>query len=301
MGTSMRVEAYGGTPALRQQAADEAFAAIAEVDRLMSDYRADSELALLNRDAAARAVAVSPPVFAVLDAADHVSRLSRGAFDVTTGPLAALWGVKDHHPRIPTPAELAAVRPLVDYRNVLLDRQARTVRFTRENVALDLGGIAKGFASEVAAGSLTRRGLAGVVDAGGSQFMVGLPLGKRSWSIGIGDPDRPTRVLGAVETGGGAVATASDPPGTVAASHPLDPRSLQPATGALSATVVSPDGTLCDALSRAALVLGPDEGLALLSRFPDTWGVMAYRQADGGVGVRVTAGRETAFHPLVGR
>ena len=63
-----------------------------------------------------------------------------------------------------------------------------TVRFTRPGVEIDLGGIAKGFAVELAAGALRRRGLSGFIDAGGNQFMVGAPPGKRGWSVGITDP-----------------------------------------------------------------------------------------------------------------
>jgi thiamine biosynthesis lipoprotein len=181
MGTSVRVEVYGGTPGDRQAAADEAFGAIAEVDRLMSDYRSDSELTHLNQTAAQAPVVVSAPMFAVLDAADRVSRASDGAFDVTVGPLVRSWGFKDKRAHVPTPEDLADLRGVVGFRNVAIDREAHIVRFARPGVEIDLGGIAKGFAVEVAAASLSRRGLGGLVDAGGNQFMVGLPPGKKKW------------------------------------------------------------------------------------------------------------------------
>ena len=131
MGTSIEVQAFGGDEATRRTAIDEAFAAFAEIDRLMSNYRADSELAALNRDAARESVSVSEPMFAVLDAARRVSAASGGAFDITVGPLVRLWGFYDKAPHIPSDAELASVRPLVDYRQVLLDAGQRTVRFAR--------------------------------------------------------------------------------------------------------------------------------------------------------------------------
>ena len=113
MGTSVRIEIYGGDAALRQQAADEAFAAVAEVDSLMSDYRADSEVTRVNQAAADSPVVVSAPLMAVLSAGERVSRESQGAFDVTLRPALMLWGFKNHAPHIPTSQEIGEVQPLI--------------------------------------------------------------------------------------------------------------------------------------------------------------------------------------------
>ncbi len=129
MGTSIEVEAFGGTAEARAAAIDEAFGAFAEVDRLMSNYRDDSELAVINRDAARQPVRVSDPMMSVLQAAQKVSAQSGGGFDVTVGPLVRLWGFHDKKPHQPTAEEFAAVRPLVDYRNLVLDAAQHTVRF----------------------------------------------------------------------------------------------------------------------------------------------------------------------------
>ena len=301
MGTSIRVEVYGGTLGDRQAAAAEAFGAVAEVDRLMSDYRSDSELTRLNQTAAHGAVPVSAPLLSVLEAADRVSRASAGAFDVTVGPLVRLWGFKDKRAHMPTAAELAVVRDVVDYRNVILDRAAHSVRFARLGVQIDLGGIAKGFAVEVAAASLRRRGLSGVVDAGGNQFMVGLPPGKPRWSVGLSRPGGADALLGVLDLAGGALSTSSDASNFLTAGgktygHLLDPRSLQPSDASLSVTIVSPDGTLSDALSKAVFVLGPRAGLELLASFPHTAGIVAYQLADGRLAVAVSPELAAAFH-----
>ncbi len=306
MGTSVRVEVYGGAFADRQAAASEAFGAIAEIDRLMSDYRTDSELSHLNQTASREAVPVSAPMFAVLAAADRVSRASGGAFDVTVGPLVSLWGFKDKHAHVPSSTELTRLREVVGFRNVVLDRQARTVHFLRSGVQVDLGGIAKGFAVEVAARSLGRRGLSGVVDAGGNQFMVGLPPGKRQWSIGISHPEKPEALLGVIDLAGGALSTSSDASNFLTVDgktygHLLDPRSLHPSTASLSVTIVSADGTLSDALSKAVFVLGPRAGLDLLVSFPNTMGVVAYREPDGRIGVAVSPGLVPTFRRASGR
>lgn len=306
MGTSVQVQAFGGDAALRQAAIDEAFAAIAEVDRLMSNYRSDSELTHLNASAAHTPVDVSDPMLRVLQAAQKVSADSGGAFDVTVGPLVKLWGFFDKRPHVPTDAELAAVRPLVDYRNVLIDPRLHTVSFARPQVEIDLGGIAKGFAVEVAADVLRRRGLAGFVDAGGNQYMVGTPPGKARWTIGVKDPETPGGLLGAIEVQDGSVSTSSNDSNFLVADgrrygHLLDPRTLKPSAAAMSVTIVSRDGTLADAMSKAAFILGPRQGIALIDSYPEMAGAIAYRKSDGSMGLALSRRLVGRFHAAPGR
>jgi thiamine biosynthesis lipoprotein len=268
----------------------------------MSNYRPDRELARVNALAASGAIEVTDPMLRVLEAAQQVSADSNGAFDVTVGPLVKLWGFFDKHPHVPSGAELAVVRPLVDYRNLVLDPARHTVRFARPGVEVDLGGIAKGFAVELAAGVLRRRGLAGFVDAGGNQYMVGTPPGKGRWTVGVKDPDAPDRMLGAIDLQEGSVSTSANESNFLVVDgrrygHLLDPHSLQPSTASESVTIVSRDGTLADAMSKAAFMLGPRQGLALIDSYPALAGVIAYRRSDGHVGVAVSRRLLGSFHP----
>lgn len=270
MGTSVRVELSGGDDLRRAEAADEAFAAVADVERVMSDYRPDSELARVNATAAGQPVIVSGPLFAVVAAAERIEATSGRAFTA----VVAGRGVG---------------RPL------LLNAAERTIRFTAPGVRLSLDGLAKGFAAELAAGSLRRRDLSGTVDIGGVQFMVGRPVGKPLWTVGIAHPSVRGALLGALEVTGGAVATATH---TVAGSGSAP---LHEAADTRLATVVSADGTLADALSRAAVTLQPAEALALLARFQDTWGLVASRGPDGALSIAVSAGHASAFHQAPSR
>ena len=289
----MQVQAIGGDEAARRAAIDESFAAMAEVDRLMSNYRSDSELSHVNREAARGPVVVSDPLLRVIEAAQRVSADSNGAFDVTVGPLVQLWGFRDKMPHIPTSAELAAVRPLVGYRGLIVDAPHHTIRLVHPGMEIDLGGIAKGFAVEVAANVLRRHGLTGFIDAGGNQYMLGTPPGKPFWTVGIKNPDVADRLIGVVDVKGGSVSTSADYANFLVAAgrtygHLLDPHTLQPSMASLSATIVSEDGTLADAMSKAAFVLGPQQGIALIDATPGMAGVIAYRKPDGGVGVAVS-------------
>lgn len=301
MGTSIDIEAYGGDLATRRAAIDRAFAAIAEIDRLMSNYRDDSELALVNRRAAIAAVPVSDPMFAVLDAAQRVSGDSGGAFDVTVGPLVRLWGFHDKRPHVPTLTELASIRQLIGYNNVVLTTAGHTVRFVQPGVELDLGGIAKGFAVEVAANALRDAGLSGLIDAGGNQYLLGHPPSKTRWTVGIKNPEQVKNLLGTIDTEETSVSTSANSSNFFEADgrrygHILDPHSLRPATSALSVTILSRDGTLADALSKAVFVLGPSAGLRLLASYPGTSAVVAYRAPDGAIAVASSLTPGTVFH-----
>lgn len=302
MGTSMSIEAIGGSADARATAIDEAFAAMVEVDRLMSNYRADSELAAINRRAADGPVTLSEPMMSVLAAADQVSRRSRGAFDITIGPLMKLWGFYQKQPHVPTARELDAVRPLIGYQYVELNPAARTVRFTRRGVELDLGGIAKGFAAELAGGVLRRRGLSGAIDAGGNQYFVGTPAGRTRWNVGIEDPGTRGALLGVLSVEAGAVATSGgyhnffEVAGT-RYGHILDPRTLRLSDRSLSVTIVSRDATLADALTKPVFLLGPVEGLALAESFPGTMAIIATRAPGGGVALAMSKGLSGAFSP----
>lgn len=303
MGTSTEVRAWGGDPATRTAAIDDAFAAFADVDRMMSNYRDDSELARVNRDAARGPVPVSEPLFRVIQAADLVSRQSNGAFDITVGPLVRLWGFHDHKPHVPSARELDVVGPLVNFRNVMLDEDARTVRFVRPGTELDLGGIGKGFAVELAAAALRARGLSGFIDAGGNQYLLGQPLGKATWTVGVRDPDNADGLLGTLAVPEGSVSTSATYANFLTMNgrkygHILDPRTLMPSDASVSVTIWSPDGTLADALSKAAFVLGRERGLALIDSMPRTMGLIAYRDTDGHVATIMSAGLRGAFHSV---
>lgn len=302
MGTSVLVEVHGQDADRRKAAIDEAFAAMSEVDRLMSNYRADSELTRMNREAATRDVELSEPLYRVLEAGQRVSRDSNGAFDMTVGPLVGLWGFFDKKPHLPSAVELDAIRPVVNFRNLLLDPVRRTARFVRPGVEIDLGGIAKGFAVEIAAQAIARRDLSGLVDAGGNQFVVGTPVGKTGWTFGIKNPDDTSSLVGVVEVAHGSVATSANYANFLAADgqrygHLLDPRTLRPSTASLSVTILSDDATLADASTKAAFVLGPTEGLAFIDANPALAGLIVYRDHSGSVRIARSKRLGARFKP----
>jgi thiamine biosynthesis lipoprotein len=244
LGTFVEITAAGLEDEKLNAAAAAAFAAIDKIQRLMSAHDPDSELSRLNRAAARRPVAVSPETFSVLRRASRLAAESAGAFDPAVAPTLAEWGI--------LPARLA-LEKVGDWRDVRLLR-GRKVRFLRP-LALDLGGIAKGFAVDVAINALKRRGVKrGVVNAGGDLRM----FGPEPVVVHLRHPVQPRRFAGQIQVFDSALATSS-PCFTERVirgrriSHLVRSPGRGPVTGAVSVSVLARECWLADALTKVVL------------------------------------------------
>ena len=272
MGTEARVVLFAASDAAARGAADQAFARIAALDAVMSDYRDDSELMALCRQAGTGPVHISDDLFRVLDASQRLARESGGAFDVTAAPLIHLWRRARRVAQVPDPADIAAAKALTGTAALILDAHHRTADLRRPHMQLDLGGIGKGFAADEAVALLKRLGHANALVAlGGDIVAAGAPPGTRGWTIDVdtlagGASPRPQIVLrdAAVSTSGDAEQWVEI--GGVRYSHIVDPRTGAALTGRRSVTVIAPAGTLSDGLATAVSVLGASEGIALITR-----------------------------------
>ncbi len=290
MGTLARIEACGAESMLGD-AIERAYGELETVDRLMSLYRGDSELSILNSlnrlngpervQADADPTVVSPSTFRVIAAAVRLAEDSEGAFDPTVGPLVRLWGFYRGDGSVPTPEEVVNTRARVGFRHIRLDASRRAVRFEQADLELDLGGLAKGYAVDRAMTRLREAGAtAGLVDLGESS--VGLY--GRAQSFAIRNPLQPDETVGTFKLERGCVSTSAgyqqgfEHEGEWYA-HIIDPRDGWPVRNSLSATVLGPEGDAMkvDALSTAGFVAGPDEALRLWERL-GVEGVLYFRK-----------------------
>jgi FAD:protein FMN transferase len=280
MGTTAEVRASlpAGDPGA---ALDAAFEALARVDERMSLWR-PSELAALNRTRSAR---LSAETTEVLAHALDVARASGGAFDPSIEPLLRARGAYAEPPRSLAVEDLVRLRALVGWRRIHLDSATRRV-WLEPGSGVDLGGIAKGFAADLALAALRRAGArSGLVDLGGSSLGVfGEPL-----EVVLRDPEDAARpAWGSFRVSEACVSSSG---GDQRAGHILDPRSGAPASGVLGVTVVAGTGIEADALSTAVFVMGAEPGLRLL-RERGAAGVVLAREA-GRPALRSTPGFTT--------
>jgi thiamine biosynthesis lipoprotein len=243
-------------------------------------------VSLINGRAGLEDVRVSGELLSLLVQAVEVSRETGGAFDVTVGPLVALWQF-DVGGKVPAPEDLELALGLVDYRGLDLDVKESTVGLAAGGMKIDLGGIGKGFAVDRAANLLLEEGVENaIIDAGGDLRLLGSRPGKDFWRIGIRHPRDPARLLVSLDLADRAVVTSGDyerffMAGGKRYHHLLDPATGLPAEGCQSVTVVAGDTASADAYATAAFVLGPRRGLELLRRLPGVEGIIVDRE--GGV------------------
>lgn len=284
MGTAIRVELWGDDRVSAEAAIDAVMDEMHRIDASMSPYKESSELSCINRDAAREPVEVSAELFGLLERSIGFSELSAGAFDITYASAGHLY---DYRQRIrPTEAQLSAAREAIGWRHLQLDPSARTVRFAREGVRIDLGGFAKGYAVDNGAAILAQRGVRhAVVAAGGDSRMLGDRCG-RPWTIGVRDPRREGEVVALLPLEDVAVSTSGDyeryfDDGDERCHHLIDPRTGRSPHAIRSVTVIAPDGLTSEALSKTVFVLGVEKGLRIVESLPDVDAVVV--DADGGL------------------
>jgi thiamine biosynthesis lipoprotein len=258
----------------------------------MSNWTTTSEVARINREAAARAVTVEPEVAKVIDASLAMWRASDGAFDITVEPLIRLWGFIGGPKRVPSDAEIAAVLPRVGARQVAFDAPTRTLHFQREGVKIDLGGIAKGYAVDVAADSLRAHGVVNaLIDLTGNMVALGHPVTAPHWRIGIRDPRDRVSHFARIALRDQAISTSGQYEQFIAANgrtygHILDPRTGKPVDGLISVTLVGPTALACDAWDTPLFVMGPTAARRAARERPDLSAILV---------VPGTAGVDTAY------
>ena len=272
MGTEVSVELWHDDPAVGRMLVDMVLDEYRRIDREMSTYRPDSQISRVNAEAAEHPVEVDPELLAIVGRALELSAVSGGAFDITYESVGYLYDFRAR--RRPSDEEIAARLDAIDYRHVILDENASTIRFKTPGVRINLGGIAKGYAVERAAALLRGRGVRhAVLNAGGDTRVLGDRRG-RPWVVGIRHPRGDGEVVTRLPLVDEAISTSGDYERFFEEDgrryhHILNPRTGRPTEGVLSVTVIGPDATITDGLSTTLFVLGPEAGLELIERaFP---------------------------------
>jgi FAD:protein FMN transferase len=256
------------------------FNEIKRLEKLFSRTVKGSEVNLINQFAGIKQVPVSPETLVLIEKTLYYSEISEGAFDPTTGPLINLWGFLGQEYRLPSDAEINRILPLVDYEKLIIDQVRSAVLLPDKAMALDLGGIAKGFIVDRAVNLLELFGVKeAYINAGGDLALVGCKTDGERWRIGIRHPRDEDKIIAVIEVAGGAVVTSGDyqryfKRGGIAYHHIIDPSTGWPARALISVTVIAETVSEADALSTAVFVLGPQKGLSLIEELAGTEGVL---------------------------
>ena len=274
MGTPCTIVAEGLDSVWTATSIDSAFEIIGELDDMMTLWRDGSELSALDSARAEIRTPVSPRLYAVIDSALAIAAETDGAFDPTVEPLTRAWDLRGEG-RVPDPLELSDARRNVGFQMVQIEPTLRTVRFRRDHMGLDLDGIGKGYALDLAIAFMRTRRLSRVLIDFGSDlecFSDG-----EAWAIDIGDPEDRSQPAVRLVSHSGAVSTSGQSARffTKSGGHAdrvLDPGTGRPIDRVATVTVIAPSGTRSDALATALLVMGREK-------------IPEFLEAHGGLGV----------------
>lgn len=279
MGTILQLELCASDEARRAQGLDDAFATAHHLDALLTTFADDSPVRRLNASAGRGPVALPPEVVEVLAAARSAQHLTRGTFDVTIGPLVALWRDAATSQQLPADESIAAARARVDASRIALGEDGSSAALRDPAMAVDLGGVGKGYALDRIAGRLRAIGIHdALLDFGRSSvWALGHPPDAAAWRLLLQHPSGDT--LGVIELRDVALSVSGSlgQSTTIAGrrfGHVVDPRTGWPVTRDLLAAVVAPRAELAEALSKALLILGERDGIALLERLDGVEGLL---------------------------
>jgi thiamine biosynthesis lipoprotein len=314
MGTRFEIVAEGDDEANVRAACEAALAEIEEWDARLTLFRPSSFLSYINTHAAMRPVQLDDDLYELISESLAVHRASQGAFDITLAPLMRAWGFheeprarqRDTHSRGSTPGS-SPPRPRADFpcgmSDLDLDADRRTIRFRREGMGLDLGGIAKGHALDLAAAVLREGGVHNALLHGGTSTIIGINAsrtraGEDHWPVGLGieQPGISVKLCNAAMSVSAPHGRVIDMDGT-ALGHIIDPREGAPARRTHLAVVIAPSARLADAWSTALIVLGQRP-----PKIPDSLTTLIARETEDAMDWRVGGAKPELFslRPLCG-
>ncbi|SDG11014.1 thiamine biosynthesis lipoprotein [Fontibacillus panacisegetis] len=272
MNTEMTHRAFG-------KHAEEALRAVAgeavRLEQMLSCFIPGSEISRINRSAGIQCEKLSLDTYELLSLAVHFSSFCQGLFDVTIGPLVALWDYKNSY-EIPDEAKIRRVLALVNYADLMLDPYEKTAGLQKVGQSINLGGIGKGFASDKLLEVFKKFDVTSAcTNIGGNVAVLGTKPDGSPWRVGIRHPRQEGRLIGAVSVADKGVVTSGDyqryfwDRNGKRRHHILNPHTGYPAeSGLISVTIVADSATTADALSTLFFVAGIEKGRKLLANFP---------------------------------
>ncbi|MBI3583663.1 MAG: FAD:protein FMN transferase [Nitrospinae bacterium] len=276
MGTVVEVIVIGDKEDVARKSIADGFYAMERVDRLMSNFKEDSDISRINKGAGSKAVVVDIDVVEVIKKSIYYSEISDGAFDITIGGVEELYNFEDKG-RIPEKGKFKNSVSLIGYKNIIIN--GNTVHLAKKGMKLDLGGIAKGYAIDKGIDAIRKNGVAdALVNAGGDIRAIG-ESENGQWKVGVLHPRENGKLKDTLLLKNLSVATSGDYrkyfiSGGKRYHHILNPSTGLPTEGVQSVTIIAPFAVDSDALATAVFVLGKKKGMEMIERLKDVEGII---------------------------
>ena len=261
-------------PESDEEAMDGIFSLIYEIDHKLSRYNPSSWISRINQAAGEESVSLPEDIYALVKASVEMAFFTDGIFNPAIGPLSALWGMGTESAGVPDGEEINEVLPLLDYSLIELVDENCSVYLPLEGMALDLGGVGKGYAADCVRKYLEEAGVkSALVNLGGNVLAYGHKSNGEDWRIGIRDPEKSeSSFFTTVDVADETVITSGSYQRYIEQDgmryhHILDSQTGYPAeTDILSATVIGASGTLGDMLSTTLFALGSEKAMEMADR-----------------------------------
>jgi len=273
MGTLVTLTVVAPDRSVGDRAMRAGFAEIKRLEQVLSTWRPDSELSLVNMEAGHQAVKVSQETLDLVIRSLDMANLTHGGFNIALGPAVDAWSVTERQ-HIPDDRELQQLKPFVDWTRIQVNRVTQTIFLPREGMRIDIGGIGKGYAADRAVEEMKRVGATGGVAAlSGDIKTFGVLPERNGFPVGIRHPRKEGELIAIIELKDEAISTAGDyerffEREGVRYHHILAPQTLQPARACQSVTIIAKEGVVADGLDTGIFALGPVEGMALVEGLP---------------------------------
>lgn len=252
---------------------DAAILEIQRIEKLLTTYNDSSQTNLINQNAGIQPVKVDWEIFDLIERSIRISSITDGYFDISYGGIdKSFWNFDRNMNQLPDPELVKEHLKLVNYQNILLNRENQTVFLKEKGMRIGFGGIGKGYAAEMAKRLLIERGVAsGIVNASGDLTTWGNQSDGKPWTVGIADPDNAKQPFSYMNITNMAVATSGNYEKFVVIndkkySHTINPKTGMPVSGVKSVSIFCPNAEIADAMATPVSIMGIDAALDLVNQ-----------------------------------
>ena len=273
MGNQFEITVVDTNETVAKEHLEAAVLEIQRIENLLTTFREESQTNQINQNAGMKPVKVDPEVFNLIERSLRISKITDGYFDISYGSIdRKFWNFDREMKELPDPEMIKEHLKLVNYHNILLNREDSTVFLKEKGMRIGFGGIGKGYAAEMGKRLLLNRGVkSGVVNASGDLTTWGNQADGKPWTIGIANPDNARLPFSYMNIADMAVATSGNYEKFVSIggkkySHTINPKTGMPVTGIKSVTIICPNAEIADALATPVTIMGIEKGIGMIDQ-----------------------------------
>ncbi|CAD0218178.1 FAD:protein FMN transferase [Chryseobacterium sp. JV274] len=273
MGNAFEITVVSDDENSANQHIDAAIEEILRIEKLLTTFSEESQTNLINRNAGIEPIKVDWEIFDLIERSLKISRITDGYFDISYGGIdKSFWNFDKEMKELPNPEVIKDHLKLVNYQNIILDREKQTVFLKEKGMRIGFGGIGKGYAAEMAKQMLQNRGVtAGIVNASGDLTTWGNQADGKPWTVGIADPDNAKQPFSYMNITDMAIATSGNYEKFVVIngkkySHTINPKTGTPVSGVKSVTIFCPNAEIADAMATPVSIMGIDAALNMINQ-----------------------------------